>query len=88
MSRPSRRSRRNASDVVVAQKRPLLVWIVYGLGVLGAAVVVLSALFSAGGYFGSDDTEIDVSLLAVVVWGALIVIAAATWLWRRRGARR
>jgi hypothetical protein len=74
--------------VAPAEKRPLLVWIVYGLGVLGAAVVVLSALFSAGGYFGSDDTDIDVSPLGVVVWGPLIVVAAATWLWRRRGARR
>jgi hypothetical protein len=87
MSRPTRRTRNVAVDAA-HPKRPLLVLVVYGLGVLAAAVVILSALFSGGGYFGSDDTVISVSPVAILVWGGLIAIAAATWLWRRRGARR
>jgi hypothetical protein len=66
----------------------VLLWVVYGLGILAAAVLVASALFAAGGYFGSDDTVVDVSPVAVVVWGGLVALAAATWLWRRREGRR
>ena len=74
--------------VSVRERRPLLVWVVYALGVVAALVLVASALFAAGGYFGSDDTVIDVSPVAVVVWGGLVALAAATWLWRRREGRR
>jgi membrane protein YdbS with pleckstrin-like domain len=70
------------------RSRSVLVWIVYGLGILAAAVLVASALFAAGGYFGSDDTVVDVSPVAVAVWGGLVALAAATWLWRRREGRR
>jgi uncharacterized membrane protein YidH (DUF202 family) len=87
MSRPTRRTRNVAVEAAPA-RRPLLVWVIYALGIVAAAVVILSAFFSAGGYFGSDDTVINVSPLAILVWGGLIVISAATWLWRRRGARR
>jgi lipopolysaccharide export LptBFGC system permease protein LptF len=66
----------------------LLLWIVYGAGLVAAAVVTASLLFSAGGYFGSDDTYIDVSPLAVAFWFGLIAIAAGTWLYRRRRIRR
>jgi len=66
----------------------VLVWVVYGLGTLAALVLILSALFSAGGYFGSEDTTVDVSPAAVVVWGGLVALAVVTWLWRRRGGRR
>jgi len=66
----------------------VLVWVVYGLGILAALVLIASALFSAGGYFGSDDTSVDVSPVAVVVWGGLVALAVATWLWRRRRGRR
>jgi membrane protein YdbS with pleckstrin-like domain len=74
--------------VSVRERRPILVWIVYALGVVAALVLVASALFAAGGYFGSDDTVIDVSPVAVIVWGGLVALAAATWLWRRREGRR
>jgi len=66
----------------------VLVWVVYGLGTLAALVLILSALFSAGGYFGSEDTTVDVLPAAVVVWGGLVALAVVTWLWRRRGGRR
>jgi membrane protein YdbS with pleckstrin-like domain len=74
--------------VSVRERRPILVWVVYALGVVAALVLVASALFAAGGYFGSDDTVIDVSPVAVIVWGGLVALAAATWLWRRREGRR
>ncbi len=74
--------------VSVRESRPMLVWVVYALGVVAALVLVASALFAAGGYFGSDDTVIDISPVAVVVWGGLVALAAATWLWRRREGRR
>ncbi len=74
--------------VSVRERRPMLVWIVYALGVLAALVLVASALFAAGGYFGSDDTVIDISPVAVIVWGGLVALAAATWLWRRHEGRR
>ena len=74
--------------VSVRERPPMLVWIVYALGAVAALVLVASALFAAGGYFGSDDTVIDISPVAVLVWGGLVVLAAATWLWRRREGRR
>lgn len=84
----SRTARTRAEPQVTARRRPVLVWVVYALGILAAAVMLLSILFSAGGYFGSDDTVVSVSPIALVVWGGLIVLAVATWLWRRREARR
>ena len=67
---------------------PVLVWIVYGLGVLAALILIASALFTAGGYFASDDTAVDVSPVAIVVWGGLVALALATWLSRRLRGRR
>ena len=70
------------------RRTPVLVWIVYGLGLLAALILIASALFTAGGYFGSDDTTVDVSPVAVVVWGGLLVLAVTTWLWLRlKGSR-
>jgi hypothetical protein len=69
----------------------VLVWVVYALGVIAALVFVLSAAVAGVAYLSSDeDVEfgVDVSTPAVVVWGALVVAAAVTWFWRRRGARR
>ena len=69
----------------------VLVWVVYALGVLAVAVVVLSAAVATVVYYSSDEEVafgVDVSSPAVAVWGAIIVLAATTWLWRRRGVRR
>jgi hypothetical protein len=84
----SRSARPRAEAAAVVRGRPLLVWVVYVLGVLAAAVLVASGLFAAGGYFGSDDTVVNISPVALVVWGGLVALAAATWLWRRREGRR
>jgi len=84
----SRTARTRVDPEVRPRRRPVLVWIAYALGILAAAVLVLSALFSAGGYFGSDDTVVNVSPLALAFWGGLVLVAAGTWLWRKRRSRR
>jgi hypothetical protein len=89
----SRAGARSGSGVAAAsrvRKRPLLVWAIYILGGIALAVLVLSALFTAGAFFGSDDVDVvlDVSPVAVLVWGGLIALAVVTWLWRRRAVRR
>jgi hypothetical protein len=68
----------------------VLVWIIYGLGIAAAAVFLLSAAVAGVVYLSSDDEAsfgIEVSPRAVVVWGGLVVLAAATWLWRRRAGK-
>ena len=83
----SRQTTRGAQPVVRAGT-PIWVWVVYTLGVLAALILIASALFTAGGYFGSDDTTVDVSPVALVVWGVLVALAIATWLTRRLRGRR
>jgi hypothetical protein len=85
MVKRTRRSIRKAPAGGIIERRPLFITTVYVLGVLGALVLISSALFTAGGYFSSDDIAVDVSLLALVVWGGLVVLAVATWLLRRSG---
>ena len=84
----SRFARTREEPTTSARRTPVLVWIVYGLGLLAALILIASALFTAGGYFGSDDTAVDVSPLAIVVWGGLLALAVATWLTRRLKERR
>jgi LPXTG-motif cell wall-anchored protein len=69
---------------------PIWVWVVYSLGILAAAIFVFSILFTAGAYFLSDDVEVtlDVSTLAIVLWGGLMALAGGLWIWRRRQGRR
>jgi len=65
---------------------PIWVWLVYALGILGATILVLSALFTLGAYFLSEDVPVTVnaSVLGIVLWGGLCVIAGGLWLSRRR----
>ena len=65
---------------------PIWVWVVYGLGILAAAILVFSVLFTLGAVLLSDDVGVtyDVSALALVLWGGLILVAVATWVMRRR----
>jgi membrane protein YdbS with pleckstrin-like domain len=90
VSRAGARSGSRTAAASRVRKRPLLVWAIYILGGIAVAVLVLSALFTAGAFFGSDDADVvlDVSPLAVLVWGGLIALAVVTWLWRRRAVRR
>ena len=65
---------------------PIWVWVIYGLGILAAAIFAFSVLFTLGAVFLSDDVAVtyDVSALALVLWGGLILLAVVTWVMRRR----
>jgi hypothetical protein len=83
-------SREGASDQKSKPPRaagtPIWVWVVYGLGILAAAIFVFSVLFTLGAVLLSDDVAVtyDVSALALVLWGGLMLLAVATWVLRRR----
>ena len=79
------RSTKKAPAVKIVERRPLYITTAYVLGVLGALVLIFSALFTLGGYLSSDDTAVNISPVAIVVWGGLVAIAVGTWLMRRRG---
>lgn len=68
---------------------PIWVWVIYAFGLMAAAIFVFSILFAAGALLLSDDVPVslNISTPAIVLWGALIVVAAVTWI-RRRGQRR
>ena len=65
---------------------PIWVWLVYSLGILAGVIFVFSLLFTLGALLLSDDVPVgyDVSWLAIVLWGAFMVAALATWFVRRR----
>jgi hypothetical protein len=70
---------------------PIWVWVVYALGLLAVAIILLSLAFSAVVYLSSDDDaafDVNVSVPALVLWAALVLLAAATLVWRRRGGGR
>jgi hypothetical protein len=89
MSRPTPRTT-DATRPPRAAGTPIWVWVVYAFGILAAAIFVFSVLFTAGAYFLSDgvDVTFDVSVLAIVLWGGLMAVAAGLWIWRRRQGRR
>jgi uncharacterized RDD family membrane protein YckC len=69
---------------------PVAVWIVYALGLLAAFVFLLSLAVVAIAWSTTGDGGfgLDVSFTAFVVWLALAVAAAVTFIWRRFGASR
>jgi hypothetical protein len=83
-------SREGASDQKSKPPRaagtPVWVWVIYGLGILAAAIFAFSLLFTLGAVVLSDDIAVtyDVSALALVLWGGLVLLAVATWVMRRR----
>jgi hypothetical protein len=62
------------------------VWVIYGFGILAAAIFAFSALFTAGAVLLADDvpSTYDVSLPATILWSVLILAAVVTWIVRRR----
>jgi hypothetical protein len=50
------------------------------------SIFAFSVLFTLGAYLLSDDVGVtyDVSTPAIILWGALILAAAVTWVVRRR----
>ncbi|MCS7006106.1 MAG: hypothetical protein RMM28_01605 [Thermoleophilia bacterium] len=69
---------------------PVWVWLVYGLGILGATIVVASGLFVLGAYLGSEEGafSLNVSLPVLVLWGGLALAALVLRVRRRTGGRR
>ncbi len=65
---------------------PIWVWLVYGVGILAAAIIVFSVLFTAGAYF-LGGSGYSVSPGAFVLWGGLYLVAVVTFLVRRRNRR-
>jgi hypothetical protein len=65
------------------------VWIVYALGFVAGVIFLFSLLFTLGALVLSDDVPVtyDVSVPAIVLWGGLMLVAVATWVFRRRGRR-
>ena len=68
---------------------PIWVWLVYGLGILAAAIIAFSVLFTLGARLLSDDVAVgyDFSLPATILWGGLVLAALVTYV-VRRGQRR
>jgi hypothetical protein len=68
---------------------PVWVWVVYALGLLAGGIIALSLAFAGVVYLSSDDEfSVSVSTPALVLWSALVVLAAGTLVWRRRGGGR
>jgi LPXTG-motif cell wall-anchored protein len=65
---------------------PIWVWAVYALGILAAAILAFSILFTLGAHLLSEDIGVttNVSVPALVVWIGLAALAAGTWIYRRR----
>ena len=83
MSRAGAPDQQRKTQAPPAGGTPIWVWVVYGLGVLGGLIFVLSALFTAGAHF-LGGSGYRTSPLAFVLWGGLLLLAVATWLVRRR----
>jgi LPXTG-motif cell wall-anchored protein len=83
---PAKREKTDAAARVSAAGTPIWVWLVYGLGLLAAVIFLFSALFTLGALVLSDDVPVtyDVSLPAILLWGGLMLAAAALWIVRRR----
>jgi len=72
-----------------ASGTPIWVWVIYAFGILAAAVFAFSVLFTLGALLLSNDVPVpyDVSALAVILWGVLMLAAVVTWVVRRRQRR-
>jgi hypothetical protein len=67
---------------------PIWVWVVYAAGILGAAIILFSVLFTLGAALLSDvAVSSNFSVRATVLWGGLLLAAVVTWVIRRRQGR-
>jgi hypothetical protein len=84
VSREGASARRQKSPP--AAGTPIWVWVIYAFGIMAAVIFVFSLLFTLGALLLSDDVPVtyDISAPAIVLWGGLVVAAAATWYWRRQ----
>jgi hypothetical protein len=65
---------------------PIWVWVIYAFGILAAAILAFSVLFTAGALLLANDVPVsyNVSVPALILWGVLVLAAVATWVVRRR----
>ena len=86
MSREGAPAEREEKASAPAAGTPIWVWLVYGLGILAGAIFLFSALFTLGALVLSDDVPVDadISLPAIALWGAMVLVALGIWLVRRR----
>jgi hypothetical protein len=65
---------------------PIWVWVVYALGILAAAIIAFSLLFTLGARLLSNDVPVgyDFSWPATILWGGLVLAAIVTYVVRRR----
>ncbi len=63
---------------------PVWVWLIYALGLIAGTLLLLSIGWVAVVSMSSDDSTYDVNVPAFVLWGALVLVAAGTLVWRRR----
>jgi hypothetical protein len=66
---------------------PIWVMLVYALGLMAGGIIVLSLAF-AGVVYASGDSDFEVNVPAIVLWGAIVAVAAGVLVWRRRGGGR
>ena len=86
VSREGAPATKSKADPPRASGTPIWVWVIYGLGLLAAVIFAFSLLFTLGAVLLSEDVGVkyDVSALAIVLWGGLILAAVVTWVVRRR----
>jgi len=65
------------------------VWVIYAFGILGAAIMLFSGLFTLGAALLARDVPVsyDFSVPATILWGGLLLAAVVTWVIRRRQRR-
>ena len=90
--RPPDSSAERATAAAAESRRqartPIAVWVLYVLGILGAVILTTSLLFAVV-VAAADDTGLDFEISAAfLVWLALVVVAASTWVIRRFGSPR
>jgi hypothetical protein len=67
---------------------PIWVWLIYALGLVAGTLLLLSIGWVAVVSMSSEDSTYEVNVPALVLWGALALVAAGTLVWRRRGGGR
>ena len=77
---------KQAAESQPAAGTPIWVWVVYALGILAAAIIAFSLLFTLGARLLSNDVPVgyDFSWPATILWGGLVLAALVTYVVRRR----
>ena len=75
--------------MVSVRRRSMLVGVIYALGLVAIVLPVMVGVVIVAAAYVSDLTfGVYVSPLTILVWSGVILLAGATWLSRRFGARQ